>query len=100
MATQTDPDPDSNCAFGSGSGLFFNDDVFFDPPQGSPRAPAAVKMPEEYERVRAAHANWYRVTTLSGPPGLNRVWAPQTGAIRAEALCQLGRAGGQGGQHT
>jgi hypothetical protein len=26
--------------------------------------------------VRATRANWYRVTNLAGPPGLNRIWAP------------------------
>jgi hypothetical protein len=52
-------------------------DVFSDHLQGSARAPAIeIKLPVEYDMVRAARANWQQVNILGGPLGLNRVWAP------------------------
>jgi hypothetical protein len=55
------------------------DDVFTGT---SPQAPVAPVQPLEtglpvhYSRIRAARENWQRVTALSGPPGMNRKWAP------------------------
>jgi hypothetical protein len=42
----------------------------------APAQPADTGLPVHYSRIRAARENWQRVTVLSGPPGLNRKWAP------------------------